>query len=69
MAIFTFQGINAVHLIISSENYKNIDIIFNFMVLHARLEIALPGIALSALSFQLSAKTVKDLRTQLNAER
>jgi hypothetical protein len=82
MTIFTFQGINAIHLIISAENYKNIDIIFNFMVLHARLEIALPGIALSALSFQpfetlkalsrvegLSAKTVKDLRTQLNAER
>jgi len=42
MAIFTFQGINAISLIVSAENYKNIDIIFNFVVLHhARPETAL----------------------------
>jgi hypothetical protein len=42
MAILTFQGINAISLIISAENYKNIDIIFNTVVLHhARPETAL----------------------------
>jgi len=69
MAILSFQAIYATSLIISAENDKNIDIIINSMVLRAHPETGDSGIALSALSLQLSAKTMKNLRINLNAER
>jgi hypothetical protein len=69
MTILYFQAINAISLIISPENDKNIDIIINSMVLRAHPEIGTSGIAPSALSFQLSARTMKNLGINLNAER
>jgi hypothetical protein len=59
--IITFQVIYALSLSISAEKYKNIDIIFNLMIFTPHREIGLFGIALTALSFQLSAKIVKKL--------
>jgi hypothetical protein len=44
---------------ISSENNKNIDMIFNLAVFCAHSETTLSGIASTALSFQLPVKTTK----------